>query len=469
MLVDLLTSFWSVLLVILFFGASILVHELGHFWAARWRGVYVERFSIGFGPKIIAWKGKSGTEYRLSWLPLGGYVALPQLADLAAIEGTSSVPLQQLPPPTYGTRLLVFSAGAVMNLVFAFALACILWIHGLPMSKEMTQTRIGYVLPEIELSDGSKVQSPASKAGLLPGDKVLSIDSVKTETWIDLMQTLMTSSGRSLDGRPRTQFTVEREGRVLELLLYPQLAGVERDRRVGITPGYDLLIHSVEVGSVAEKAGFRAGDKLLRVDGQRLHSLLTLQDAKQEAKGRPLSITVERAEGERTLSLPPTEEAKEDQGFVFTAGYVKVHTQPFKQIWDQVLSSFRILGSLLSPNSDIGLSKMSGPVGILRIFHNAAEAGWLALITFTILVNVSLAVFNLLPIPVLDGGHIVLATLARVRGKPLPINLIASIQTAFLLLLLAMMVYVSVFDVKRLRRDATAEKEAATQTTRPAK
>ena len=99
MFTDLLSGFWSVLLVILFFGGSILVHELGHFWAARWRGVKVERFSIGFGPRIFSWRGKDGVEYCLSWLPLGGYVALPQLADMSALEGDAAAGVEKLPEP----------------------------------------------------------------------------------------------------------------------------------------------------------------------------------------------------------------------------------------------------------------------------------------------------------------------------------------------------------------------------------
>ena len=129
---DILTSAlggaWSIFLIVLFFGGSIFVHELGHFLAARRRGVKVERFSIGFGPRIFGWRGKDGVEYRLSWIPLGGYVALPQLADMAEIEGGSSGDREPLPPISYATKIIVFVAGAVFNLLFAFALACIVWV-----------------------------------------------------------------------------------------------------------------------------------------------------------------------------------------------------------------------------------------------------------------------------------------------------------------------------------------------------
>lgn len=159
------SSAWSILMIAIFFGGSIFVHELGHFWVAKKRGVKVERFSIGFGPAIFKWVGKDGVEYRLSWLPLGGYVALPQLADMSGIEGAASPETAALPSPNYTTRMLVFGAGAAMNVLFAFALATIVWKVGVPTNADMQRAKIGYVVPEIELPDKSKVASPAATAG----------------------------------------------------------------------------------------------------------------------------------------------------------------------------------------------------------------------------------------------------------------------------------------------------------------
>ena len=134
MLSALFSNIGTTALVILFFGGSIFVHELGHFFAARRRGLKVERFSLGFGPKIWSWRGKDGVEYRISWIPLGGYVALPQLADMQAIEGASETPVEQLPSIDYASKMIVSVAGAAMNVVFAFLLACIIWVIGVPTS-----------------------------------------------------------------------------------------------------------------------------------------------------------------------------------------------------------------------------------------------------------------------------------------------------------------------------------------------
>ncbi len=460
LLQSVLSNVWYVFLVIVFFGGSILVHELGHFWAARRRGVHVERFSIGFGPKIFAWHGKDGVEYRVSWLPLGGYVALPQLADMSALEGPAAEQIAALPPPSYTTKMIVFVAGATMNIVFAFVLACIVWIVGMPVSNEMSGTRIGYVTPTLTLADGTKVPSPAAKAGLEPGDTVLAIDGTRVSNWMDLKQTLLTSSGHSADGQPKSDFTIDRNGRTEHLTVYPQLTGFEHDRSVGILPGYDLIVHSIAPASPAAKAGFQPGDVILSVDGTRILQIVTYQETLTSHAKAPVNVTLRRGTSTLTLTLPPIVDPKESQGLTFTAGFHVSHPSPFGQIWDQLRSTFQVLGSIISPHSDVGLSNMAGPVGIIRIFHTAAEAGFIPIILFTILVNISLAVFNLLPIPVLDGGHMLLATIGKLRGRPIAPEFIATTQSVFMLLLLGMILYVSFFDVRRIRRDSSDDQPA---------
>ena len=148
-------------------------------------------------------------------------------------------------------------------------------------------------------------------------------------------------------------------------------------------------------------------------------------------------------------------------GVEFSVGYHLSHPSPFRQIAQQVDRTFLTLWSLINPNSDIGLSKVSGPVGIVRIFHEAANAGIRYVLMFTILVNVNLAIFNLLPVPVLDGGQMLFATIARLRGRALPINFIMTAQSIFIVLLFSMVLYVSYFDVRRWRRDAREDRAQA--------
>ena len=137
-------SAWSIFMVVLFFGGSIFVHELGHFLAAKWRGLHIERFSIGFGPRLFGWK-RNGIDYRVSLLPLGGYVALPQLADMRGIEGESSVDIKKMEPISYASKVIVAIAGAVFNVLFAFGLATLLFFTGQPTNERQNSVEIGYI------------------------------------------------------------------------------------------------------------------------------------------------------------------------------------------------------------------------------------------------------------------------------------------------------------------------------------
>ncbi|MET0262454.1 MAG: RIP metalloprotease RseP [Rariglobus sp.] len=466
----LFSSAWSILLVAIFFGGSIFVHELGHFLAARRRGVIVERFSIGFGPKIFSWKGKDGVEYRLSWLPLGGYVSLPQLADMRAIEGSPDANITKLPPPGYATKMIVFGAGAFFNILFAFALATILWTVGLPTTADQTSTRIGYIVETVELPDGKKVQSPAVEAGLRIGDTIKAIDGHDTKKWNDILQTLVTGSGRTDDGRREAIFTVEREGRIFDVTVYPQLSGDDKIRKVGIAPGYELITHAVTPDSVGAKAGFQAQDRLVSLDSTNILHAQTYFEYLNAHATREIRATVKRGDSTATVLIPARTEANKaaDLGLAFTTDSTLAFISPFEQIGDNVTMTYRTFASLVNPRSDIGISKLSGPIGITRIFHMAAQADIRYVLWFTILVNVNLAIFNLLPIPVLDGGHMLFATIGKLRGRLLPPEFIATTQSVFMVLLFSMILYVSFFDVRRWTRDVRDDRPEKTAPAEPA-
>jgi regulator of sigma E protease len=467
-LTSLFGNVWSIATIVLFFGGSIFVHELGHFLAARRRGLKVDRFSIGFGPKICSWT-RDGVEYRLAWLPLGGYVALPQLADMSTIEGESTS-VDKLPPVSYSTRMIVFAAGAFFNILFALFLASILWVIGQPTSEEMATTRIGYIAKTITLADGSSVPSPASEAGFQIGDVIKAIDGTKVSDWPDLLQTLVTSAGVTSDGRRQAVFSIERAGQPLTLTAHPRLAGDDNIRKVGISPAYTVIVAAVPEKSLAQTIGLQANDQIQTLNGVPLLSLATLVEAMQAKPATELSLQILRGTQTLALTVPATRAA--DAPALLGAGYRTnfglVHTNPFEQLYQQVVSTFRTLWSLLHPHSDIGISKMSGPVGISKIYWDAAQAGIRYVLWIAILVNVNLAIFNLLPIPVLDGGHMLFATIGKLRGRALPMNFIATAQSVFIVLLFSMIIYVSVFDVRRIIRDNHVEPPAK-ESSKPAK
>ena len=583
----LLSNVWSVTLIVLLFGGSIFIHEWGHFLAARKRGLIVERFSIGFGPKLLSWT-RNGVEYRIAAIPFGGYVALPQLADLSGIEGQYETKGEALRPVSYTDKLIVAVMGAVFNILFAFFLACLLWAFGQPTSEEAQTTVIGYVQETLQIDENTEVPSPAHLAGLRPGDRVLKIDRKKVSVFSELTHTLITGSGRDQEGRPRALFTIEREGRIIEVEVFPRLTRInpvsgERFRLVGISPAHSLIIKGVEDSSPARRAGLRDGDTILSVDGEKLYSLASLIDHLGEKDSNPITLLFRRGseeieaeltaqqvaytkplgkleveDGSREAELkvqpiyPPdsvavptdpsthstltVHEVRDPTGFVFgqlragdtvemvngkavdsleswvaliegqPEGTLNIatrnggrnetfpilgkaaaslvpprerpmiganfrsrrmitHVDPIEQFENIIVTTLQVLGSLFDSDSDVSIRNLSGPPGIIRVINELSKIDIRHVIWFVCLLNINLAIINLLPIPVLDGGHIAFATLAKLRGKALPPNLIAATQGIFMILLFSLMIYVSFFDVRRWQGDHETEKRHRLQST----
>ena len=461
---SLLTNLWVVFLVVLLFGGSIFVHELGHFLAARRRGAVVERFSIGMGPAIFKWRGKDDVEYRVSWIPIGGYVLLPQLADLGAVEGRSELDAKKLPPVSYATKMIVFTAGAAFNILFAFLLACIVWIVGQPAATGFTSTTIAEISPTIKDATGKDVVSPAVKAGLKPGDVIVKVDGEPVETFADIVEHLALSSGWNKQGERQTIFTLRRNGTLLDVPIEPVISGEDNVRKVGFSTVAKLLVGKVAPGSPAEKAGLLAEDQITVVNGSPVLTYPQLSDALRNNLGKKIAISVERGGVLRTATLETAKGV--ELGLAVKSTTTVVHPSPFEQIRESVVKTFRTLWALINPRSDIGISHMIGPIGIIDSFFAVSRAGLPLALWFTILVNVNLAIFNLLPMPVLDGGQMLFATIGRLRGRPLPVSFIMTAQSVFLVLLFSMMLYLSVFDVRRIVRDVKSERAA--ESTAPA-
>lgn len=467
------SNIWSVVLIMLFFGGSIFVHELGHFLAARKRGLKVERFSIGFGPKIVSWT-REGVEYRLSWIPFGGYVALPQLADMQGIEGNAGPEAQRLPPISYTSKMIVSVMGAVFNLLFAIALSVIIWQFGLPTTDLQTTTRIGYVTETLNLPDGSEVQSPANHAGLKAGDRILAIDGKEVDDWSALLQTLVSATGRDDYGQPRTMLTIDRDGETLELEVFPRVSGQESVRRIGVTPAEPMIVAGAMPDSPAALAGLLPGDELKAIDDEPLYSRYQLQTHLEANRDRPSVFTLERNGEELRIPIQPTEIPIRTDGTKaltigaqFSVPIILIYPTPWEQIEKNFTIMYRVLSGLINPNSDLGIAHMSGPPGIARILYETAQVDIRLVIWFVIIINVNLAFFNLLPIPVLDGGHMLFATIGKLRGRALPPTFVATAQSTFMILLFSLLIYVSVKDVGRWSRDRRDEQDYRTNTVEP--
>lgn len=453
--------------VVVLFNLLIVVHELGHFLAARWRGLVIEKFGVWFGKPL--WKKTiNGVEYSLGSIPLGGFVALPQLAPMDIIEGETETDRAQLPAVSALDKIIVAIAGPLFSLLLAVVFAAVVWAVGHPVSEADTTTVIGYV----------EHNSPGEKAGLKAGDKILEVDG-KSVTRFSGMNDSVTWNVIRSEG-DTIPFVVEREGKRLEMSVTPYIApssGWRRKsvRQVLIYPATTPVIDQVQPKTPAAAAGLQHGDIILGFDGTRIYSPVALAAYVEKQAGKPITLAVERA-GKRldltvTPQLLPNEKTPRIGIAWDTSGRMTIaHPNPIEQVYNSVTSTLDTIGAVASPKSDVKLQHLSGPLGIFRIYYLLFEneRGWQLALWFSVILNVNLAILNMLPIPVLDGGHIVLALVEAVRRKPVNIRVLEVVQTGCAVLIIGYIAYISFFDVgdwigeKRSQPETTATEASPT-------
>ena len=286
--------------VLLLFNLIIIAHELGHFLAARWRGLVVEKFGIWFGKPI--WKKTiGGVEYSLGSIPAGGFVALPQLAPMEAVEGGSQHDRSALPPVTALDKIIVAVAGPVASISLALVCAVLVWTVGRPVSQAETTTVIGYVVPD----------GPAAQAGLKPGDKILEVNRSPVTKFAgmgNMGQSVIWNVVRSEE--PLIPVKFERDGKVQTVEVEP--VTTEREgwgrrplRQIGILPATTQMVAKIFTDSPAAAAGIRPRDLITAVDGEPLLSLASLSIfLNTHPAGEPIDLTVQR--GDETLQLAVT-------------------------------------------------------------------------------------------------------------------------------------------------------------------
>ena len=437
--------------VLILFNLLIVVHELGHFLAARWRGLYIEKFGVWFGKPL--WKKTiNGVQYSLGSLPFGGFVALPQLAPMDIIEGKADVDRAKLSPISALDKIIVAVAGPLFSLLLALFFACVVWAVGHPVGESDSTTIIGYVLPD----------SPAQKVGLQPGDKILEVDGKPVRRFLGMNDSVSWNVVRSEGDKIAVKF--ERDGSVQTVWVEPYKAETRGWRRKSVRqlliyPAETPIIDKVEPNTPAAVAGLHPHDIIRGFDHTPIYSPIALLEYISKHPNDQLVLHVER-DGARfdvpvKPTLLPTEgEMKPRIGIRWdTTGKMSIsHPNPLEQVYNSVTSTLKTIGAVASPKSDVRLQHLSGPVGIGRIYYLLFqnERGWQLALWFSVILNVNLAILNMLPIPVLDGGHIVLAIIESVRRKPVNIRVLEVVQTSCAVLIIGYMLYVTFFDVQDL-------------------
>ena len=464
----------TMLLVLVVFNFVILVHEWGHFLAARWRGLKVEKFQIWMGKPI--WKRTiNGVQYGLGCVPIGGFVALPQMAPMEAIEGKNDVTAEKLPPIKPIDKIIVAFAGPLFSALLALFFACLVSFFGKPTHPAMLSTTIGRILP-----DGY-----AAKSELQLGDRILKIDGNPITTFLGPSGSVQWAVASSENDT--LEFEVERAGAASPVKIvvnapigkgtadkkwqeeswWTRLWGRPPFRMVGIGPALDYRVIEVKPNSPGELAGLKKGDHIVGIDGKPVLDASVIQSMAREGSGQAMALEVKRGSETLNLTLTPvkpertstrTDKAAEDFFSKPTTGLdfmisnpddvTLEKPNPFALLYKMAATSLSNLRALVTPSS-ISVSHMSGPVGIMNVYYNILQDkyAWNMVLYFSVMLNIGLAIFNLLPLPVLDGGHITMALLEMIRGKTANLKIMEYIQTACVLMLLSFVCFVTLKDV----------------------
>jgi regulator of sigma E protease len=482
--------FSNIGVAIVVLGVIIVIHELGHFLVAKFFKIKVEVFSVGFGPRLFGFR-KGETDYRISAFPLGGYVKMAGETPMDTLTGEA---YEFLSKPKW-QRFLVAAAGPAMNIILAIALIAGLYMYGTDVPEFLIgQAVINVVEPG----------SPADKAGIKPGDQIVSFDGQEKPDWQDVQNTVITSPGRAIP------IVLDRNGTRLELTVTPERKGREEAGDVGMFPYYRQIVQDVQPKSPALAAGLRPGDEIIRVNGIDIRANgRTLPQILQQITEKTFPITVLRGQNPQ----PPVKAAEpEKRGFISAAWngllrlfgrdkvaldarapaasepsgiaaderkevelvvtpelrdgrkmigiglqYPSVHIKlgPLAAFKKSIESNkenavliFQVIGRLVKREASV--KQLDGPISIISYSGQAYQAGFVTLFTFMALISLNLGILNIMPIPILDGGVILLLVIESLLGRDLSLRMKERIVQASVVFILMVMVIVLYNDVVKL-------------------
>ena len=411
-------------------GIIIFVHEFGHLVMAKLFKMRVLAFSLGFGKRIWGFS-RGETDYRVSLIPLGGYVRLGGEEP----GEVSDDPHDFMNTPRW-QRILVYLAGPAMNILLAIGLIALVLMIGIqvPSLREIPPV-VGLIV------DGS----PAAVAGLRVGDRILTVDGKAIQRWDDAYFAFMTSPERTLE------LTVERAGSTVEIAITPSKIPKLEMGETGAYPTFLPRIAQVLPDSPAARAGFEPGDEIVRADGR---ELAKWQDFVAHIEERPdieVVVTVLRDERQVELVVTPADEGGKGKIGVLHGYFQRLplHLALVESVrfnWDMTRQTLSVLGKIVTGKL-AAKSALSGPIEIAALSGAAARSGFKNLLQLMGLISISIAILNLLPIPVLDGGQITILLVESLRRRDLSLQVKERINQVGFVMIVLLMVAVLYFDI----------------------
>lgn len=433
----------NVLWLLVLIGVMILIHELGHFWAARYFDVRVDVFSFGFGPRLFGFR-KGETDYRFSAILFGGYVKMA--GEQPGDEGTDD-PRGFLAKPRW-QRLIIAFAGPFMNVVLAVSLLTGLYMVKFQKVVEPDGGRaiIGHILPD----------SPAAKAGIRDGDQIVAIEGKERPTWEDIVLKEVAGAGRSL------HLTIDRNGRRFETDVTPQLDDRSGVGLAGWAERGDVQLGNLTPGMPAEKAGLKKGDLIVSANGQPIHSVIKFHEIIRNSNGKPVVIQLERAGKPMEITVHPVMASLDGPARwmlgVLPEQKLKIETtrlsfpMALQESVNQNLKGASLIFQFLSGIVERRMSPKSleGPIRIAQLSGEAAREGPSAFVMLMSMVSLNLAIFNLLPIPILDGGVILLLFIEMLMRRDLSLSVKEAVFKVGFVFIMMIVVFVLYNDISKI-------------------
>ncbi|HZW95482.1 MAG TPA: RIP metalloprotease RseP [Candidatus Eremiobacteraceae bacterium] len=427
----------SVVAVAVVLGFMILIHEFGHYAVAKLLGVRVEVFSIGFGKRLIGFR-RGDTDYRIAAIPLGGYV---KMSGENPMDERTGDPAEFMSHSRWH-RFLIAVAGPTMNILLAiFLLTAVYMVH----------YEYPVFLDKPAVIEGIKHDSAAAQAGLQPGDRIVKVDGIENPTWEQLQPRVWLSANQPLN------ITIQRGNQIFQKTIVPQAVTTSEVGSAGWYPEEPVIVGHIEAGTPAAQAGLAEDDRIVAMNGKPLVSIESMIERLQQSKDDPVDLTVMR--GNQTLNfhlkpvLSKTEDPKEQRyrlGFL-NKSETKVTTLPFVQALGLSLEQNRKYSLLILElakkilQGKVSPKAVSGPIGIAQDAGYAAQQkGWTPLMELTAGISLNLGIFNLLPIPILDGGVILFLLIEGLMRRDVSLRIKERVYQAafvFLVLFAVMVIY----------------------------